>query len=183
MPSKSNLFSRFIFSLVARCAKTKGEVAFFCCAAFNATRVFFCPRSDSVRIAMFLWCNKLKIVQSVILGVSIYVMYMDPFWGVGYNAMLVFPFIWFCCFYLNIHKPFSRLVQPQTTNRNLDSNFFKNAPAHSFYLWSKRFICAIGASGSVVVGIAVGALFPYDGGAAKRAWFGQKFFHAPSVCQ
>lgn len=183
MPSTSNLFFGFVFSLVARCAKTKGEVAFFCRSAFNATRMLFCPRSNGMCITMLLWSNKLKIFKSVILGISVYVVYMYALWGIGYNSMLVLPFIWFCCFYPNIHKSLSRLVQPQTTNRKPDSNFFKHALAYSFYIWGKRFICAVGASRSVMVSIAVGAFFPYDGGAAKRAWFRQKFFHARSVCQ
>lgn len=183
MPSTSKLFFRFIFLLVARCAKTKGKMAFFCRSASNATRMSFCPRSYSMCITMLLWSNKLKIIKSVILGIFVYVVYMHSFWSVSYNSMLVLPFIWLCCFYLNIHKPFSRFVQPQTTNSKPDSNFLEYAPAYSFYLRIKRFICTVGASGSVVVGIAVNAFFPYDRGVAKRTRFGQKFFHAPSVCQ
>jgi len=183
MPSTSNLFFRFIFSLVARCAEAKGKVSLFCCSACNAACVFFCPSGNRMRISMLLRSDKPKIFNLVVLSVFVYVVYMYAFWGVGHNAVLILPLVWLCCFHLNIHKPIARFVQSFTSNRKADTNFVQDLFANRFCLGSERFVRAIWASWRVVIGVAVGSFFPYDGSTAKRAWFRQKFFHARSVYQ
>lgn len=183
MPSTSSLLLGFIFSLVACCTKAKGKMSFFCRSTCNATRVFFCPSRNNVSRFVFLWSNKPKIFWSIILSVFVYVVYMNAFWGLGHDAVLVFPLVWFCCFYLNIYKSITSFMQPQTSNWKLNTDFVQDLLANCFCLWGKRFICTIRASWRVVVGVAVGSLFAYDGGATKRTWFRQKFFHVRSVCQ
>ena len=183
MPSTSNLFFRFIFSLAARCAKAKREVAFFCCPARNATCVFFCPSGDCVRVSMLLRGDKPKIFNPVVLSVFVYVMYVHTFWGVSYNSVFVLPLIWLCCFYLDVHKPVAGFMQSQTSDRKPDTDSIQNLFANCLYLWGECFVRAIWTSWRVVIGVAVRAFFPYDEGTAKRAKFGKKFFHARSVCQ
>lgn len=183
MPSTSSLFGRLVFSLVARCAEAKRKMAFFCCSAYNAAWVFFCPCSNSVRAAVLLRIDKQQVLNSVILCVFIYMMYVYAFWGVSHNSMFVLPFIWLCYFHLNVYKSFSRGMQSSAPNRKTDTNRIQNALTYRLNLWCKRFICAIRASWCVVVRIAVSAFFPYDRSTAKRAWFRQKFFHARIVCQ
>jgi len=183
MPSSSNLFFRFISSLVACCAEAKRKVSLFCCSACGAACVFFCPSGNYVRIPMLLRSNKPEIFNSIVLSVFVYVMYMYAFWGVGHNAMLIIPLVWLCCFYLNIHKSIARFVQSLASNRKADTNFVQDLLANRFYFRSERFVRAVWASWRVVIGVAVGSFFPYDGSTAKRTWFRQKFFHSHSVCQ
>lgn len=176
MPSTSNLFFRFVFSLVARCAKSKGEVAFLSCSAVYTAGVFFRPLLERVLFTMFGWCNQNKVLKAVVLGISVFMMHVHSFWCICYHAVLVFPTVRLCNFYANVEQPIAGFVKFFCADWQRYADFVQYLLSHSFGFWRKRFVGAVRATRSVMVGVAVKPLFAYDLSVAKWAKFERKFF-------
>lgn len=176
MPSTSKLFLRLVLSLVARCAKAKGEVAFLGRSAVYAAYVFFGPLLERMFFAVGRWSDNDKVLKPVVLRVSVFVVYMQSFWRVCHDAVLIPPQVWFRNFYAHVNQPISGFVKFFCANRKQYSNFAQHLLSHSFGLWREGFVCAVRASWRVMVSVAVKPLFAYDLSVAKRAQFKQKFF-------
>ena len=176
MPSTSNLFFKFVFSLVARCAEAKGKVAFFGCSAVYAAGVFFGPLLKRMLFAVGGGSNHDKIFEPVILGVSVFVVYMKTFWRICYDSVLVRPAVWLCDFYANIHQSILGFVEFFCANWKRHSNFIQHLLSNGFCFRCKRFIGTVRTSRRIMVSVAVKPLFAYDLSVAKRAQFEWKFF-------
>lgn len=183
MPSTSNLFFRFISSLVARRAKSKGEVAFFSCTTTNTTHVLFGPLLKYVLFAVRGWSDNHKIFNSIILSISVFMVNVHSFWRVRYTAMLVLPLVRLGGFYAHVYKTVSGFVKAFASNGKHYAHLGKYALTHCFNFWCKCFVCAVRTAWSVVIRIAVGTLPTYNRCAAVWARFGNKFLHTPIVCQ
>lgn len=176
MPSSSNLFVQLVFSLVARSAKTKGEVPLFCCSAGNATGMFFGPLLERMLFAVLGWRDQKKVFKAVVLGVAVFMVNVHAFWRACYPAMLVLPLVWLSNFYANVNQSVLRLVQFFCTNGELHANLGQHGATRSLGGICKRFSGAVRASWCVVVSVAVRSLFAHNGRTTKRAEFEWKFF-------
>lgn len=176
MPSTSSLFFRFIFSLVARCAEAKGEVAFFGCSAGNTARVFFGPLLECVLLAMRSGCNQNKIFKTIVLSVSVFMVYVHAFWSLCYQAVFIFPVVWFRNFYANVDQSVLSPMQFFCANGELHANLGQHGATRSLGGICKRFSSAVRAPWCIVVGVAVRSLFAHNGRTTKRAEFEWKFF-------
>ena len=176
MPSTSKLFLRLVLSLVARCAKAKGEVAFLGRSAVYAAYVFFRPLLERMFFAVSRWSNYDKVFKPVILCVSVFVVHMQSFWCTCHDTVLILPQVWLRNFYAHVNQPIPGFVKFFCADRKQHSNFVQHLPSHSFGFWCEGFVCAVRASWRVMVSIAVKPLFAYDLSIAKRAQFERKFF-------
>lgn len=176
MPSKSKLFFWLVFSLVARCAKAKREVALFCSSTGSTANVLSGPLLQCVLHSMRSRCDKRQIFNIVIKSISIFVMYVHTLGRVCYDSVLIFPFVWLCNFYAYIQQAVPRFVQSFSANRELFSYFRKNLLANVLCRFRECFSSALRATWCVVIGVAVKPFSPYDLRTAKRAKFKGKFF-------
>lgn len=133
--------------------------------------------------SVFFGRNQNKIVQSVILGVAIFMVHMHAFWSRSQHSMFVLPFIWLGNFYSYVHTTIACFVKALTSKRELYSNLVYHSPLGCLYFISHCFICASWATRRIVISIAVNTFFADNRGITERAWLGKKSFHANSVYQ
>lgn len=149
----------------------------------NATNKFKRPLSYAMNFFMFFWGYKQKIFQAIVLRIFIFMMYVNTFWGISKKTMLVFPFIWLCNFYFDVHTAISCFVQMLTANRKLHTDLIYNLLFNFFYFFSQCFIRTVWATRRIMISLAISAFLSHNRGVAKRAWFGKKSFHAIILCQ
>ena len=159
------------------------QMFFSCCSAIYATQKFTRPLRNNMGISMFLGCYQNKIVQTVVLSIAIFMMYMNTLWSICKNAMFVFPFIWLCNFYSNVNTSITSFMKTFASNWKLNANLIYNSFFGCFHLRRQSFICTIRAARSIMISIAVSPFFANNGIAAKWTLFSKKSFHARSIYQ
>ncbi len=179
----SSLFSLWVYTLITRCTQTVGKMSFFLRSTLRTADKMTRPLGNTVRFSVFFWGYQNKIFQSVILSVSIFMMYMNTFWSSSKNPMLVFPFVWFGNFYSYVDTTITCFVKTFTSHGKLYPNLIYNSLLSCFDFIGHCFICTVWAARSVVIGIAVNAFFTDNRNIAKRTWFSKKSFHTHIVCQ
>lgn len=172
MPSSSNLFLGIVSSLVARCAEPEGKMAFFRCSTSNTARVLSGPLLKCMFFAVCRRGNNNKILNSVILSVAVFMVYVQSFWSICYNAMFVLPLVWLCNFYTYVDRTVSCLTQFLCSDWKLDADSGKHGFFGIYNAFCERFVRTIRTSWCIAIRIAVIAFFTYDWRVAKRAQFG-----------
>ena len=172
MPSSSSLLLGFVSSLVARCAEPKGKMSFFRCSTSNTAHILFRPLLKCVLFAVCRRSNNNKVLNSVILSVSVFMVYVQSFWSICYNAMFVLPFVWLCNFYTYIDRTISCFTQFLCSDGKLHADSGKYGFFGFYNAFSERFVRTIRTSWCIAIRIAVIAFFTYDWRVAKRAQLG-----------
>jgi len=172
VPSSSNLFLGIISSLVACCAEAKRKMSFFRCSTRNTAHVPSSPLLKFVLFAVRRRSNNNKILNSVILSIFVFMMYVQSFWSICYNAMFVLPLIWLGNFYTYIDRTVSCFTQFFCSNGKLNADSGKYGFFGFYNAFGERFVRTIRASWCITICIAVITFFTYDWRVAKRAQFG-----------
>ena len=159
------------------------QMSFFCCFAIYATQKFTRPLRNNMGISMFLGCYQNKIVQTVVLSIAIFMMYMNTLWSICKNAMFVFPFIWLCNFYSNVNTSIAGFMKTLASNWKLNANLIYNSFFSCFCLFGQSFIGTIRTARGIMVSIAISPFFANNGISAKWTLFSKKSFHAHSIYQ
>ena len=178
----SSFFKRML-TLVAGCAQPVRQMTFFNSTAGNALNKVSRPLSNQMLFSVFFWANKYKVTKAVILRVSVYMMYVHTLWCIGNNAMFIRPFVWLSDFYLYVRKTLAGHMQAGATYGKFYPHLIKYMLAGRKDFGRESFISTGRATRRIGVGFAVRTLPTYNWGTAKRARFGDKFFHARSVYQ
>lgn len=127
------------------------------------------PLHERMGFSVLLWSSQNKVVQSIVLGVPIFVVHMRIFRGRGEDPVFVLPAVGGRGLYLHIHQPLFGFMQSSAPDRKHYTNLVEYTPAGGFCFGSKRLIGAIRAARGVVVSIAVRPLLTYNRSAAIGA--------------
>ena len=180
MPSS---FFKRVLTLVAGCTQPVGQMTFFNSATGNTLNKVSRPLGNQMLFAVFFWANKYKVTKTVILRISVYMMYVHALWCIGNNAMFIRPFVWLSDFYLYIRKALAGHMQTGATYGKFYPHLIQYALAGFKNFGREGFMRTGRTTRRIGVGLAVSTLPTYNLGIAKWAKFEIKFFHARSVCQ
>jgi len=169
MPEQKLHESAASFSLVACRTEAKRQVSFLSSAASHAMCVFSCPLGSYVFLHMLCVREYQKVFNSVVERIAVYMMDVGSPWGASNNPVFVIPYVWFCDFYKNVDKTFSRFYKAFGAYRASNSHFRNNAKFGSFYSVRECFTSTVCAARRVLVRVAVFSFLPNNLGAAKWA--------------